>query len=143
LHWAALNGRKEIAELLLANKADVNAKNKYGATALLLAASTKGHKEIVEVLLAHGADANVKDKDGATPLLEAAVWGYKEIVELLLPRDRSAWPMESLQGMTSVSGVPSSVLDQIKSKAASQWPDDYEMQVYTVKKQTEAYLAIH
>ena len=34
LHWAALNGHKEVAELLLARKADVDAKNSNGRYSL-------------------------------------------------------------------------------------------------------------
>ena len=34
LHYAALKNHKDLAELLLANKADVNAKDNYGNTPL-------------------------------------------------------------------------------------------------------------
>jgi ankyrin repeat protein len=37
LHYAAFNGHKEIAELLIAKGADLNAKNNYGNTPLDLA----------------------------------------------------------------------------------------------------------
>ena len=32
LHWAALNGHKEVVQLLISNGADVNAKNSDGKT---------------------------------------------------------------------------------------------------------------
>ena len=67
LHWAALENNKEIAELLIAEGADVNAKRGDGFTPLHLFA-TWGHKEIIELLIAAGADVNAKDKDGGTPL---------------------------------------------------------------------------
>ena len=70
LHYAARDGQKEIAELLIAKGAGVNAKNKYGWTPLHNAAT--GHKEIVELLIAEGADVNTKIEvggyKGQTPL---------------------------------------------------------------------------
>ena len=80
LHYAVQLGHKEIVELLIANDADVNAKNKYGETPLLSAA-TKG---IAELLIAKGADVNAKDGNGRTPLHHAAWGGHKEIAELLI-----------------------------------------------------------
>jgi len=53
LHWAALEGHKGMAELLLANKADVNAKDNKGYTPLYYAAD-KGHKDVVDLLRQHG-----------------------------------------------------------------------------------------
>ena len=66
LHYAAWEGHKEVAELLLANGADVNAKTVGGWTPLHQAAwvdviGRGGHKEIVELLIAKGADLNAKD----------------------------------------------------------------------------------
>ena len=49
----------------------------------------------------------------------------------------------TLQGMTSASGVPQSAFDRIKSKAISEWPDKYDMQVYELKKQVEAYRSLN
>src|SRR5437899_1059282 len=70
LHLAAQNGHKDVAEVLLGNHADVNAKND-GTTPLHLAAH-EGYKDVVEVLLAHHADVNIKTDDGVTPLDVAA-----------------------------------------------------------------------
>jgi len=53
---AAEKGHKEIAELLIAKGADVNAKND-GRTPLHWAAE-KGHKETAELLIAEGAEVN-------------------------------------------------------------------------------------
>jgi len=44
---------KDVVELLLANKADVNAKDNSGKTPLHIAVS-KGHKDVVELLRQHG-----------------------------------------------------------------------------------------
>ncbi len=79
---AATSGEKAVAELLLANKADVNAKNNLGQTPLQSAAQW-GHKELAELLLANHADVNVKDVYGVTPLDAAEMNGHDDVAELL------------------------------------------------------------
>jgi cytohesin len=69
-------------ELLLANKADVNAKADNGG-APLHEAAYKGNREVAEVLLANKADVNAKDNAGNTPLHLAAASGNKDVAELL------------------------------------------------------------
>jgi len=70
-------------ELLLANKADVSVKDRFGLTPLHIAALS-GHKDVVELLLASKADVSAKDSFGQTPLFAAAFNGHKDVVELLL-----------------------------------------------------------
>ena len=53
LHIAAIGGQKEIAELLIAEGADVNAQRDDGWTPLMDAAQ-EGYMEIVELLRKHG-----------------------------------------------------------------------------------------
>ena len=68
---------------LLQAGADVNAKNKDGDTALMLAA-IRGPM-IVSVLLKAGADVNAKNNDGETALtLAADICPFPEVVSLLL-----------------------------------------------------------
>jgi hypothetical protein len=72
LHWATWDVHKALVEFLLANKAEVNAKDGIGRTPLYYAA---GHKDIVELLLTHGATVNIKRSDDMTPLYLAAMQG--------------------------------------------------------------------
>jgi len=65
LSAATAFGYKEIAELLIANGANVNAK--YDFRTPLHEAALAGHKETVELLIAKGANVNVKMKNGETP----------------------------------------------------------------------------
>jgi ankyrin repeat protein len=83
--WAAAKkGDARRVETLLAKGVDVNAKTRYGATALSFAAD-KGHVEVVKVLLRHKADVNVKDTFyKATPVTWALLNGHPAIVKLLI-----------------------------------------------------------
>ena len=72
LHDAAAYGHTEVAELLLAKGADVNAKaDGQGGATPLLAAAFNGWRDTAELLLAKGADINAKDLHGSTPLFMA------------------------------------------------------------------------
>jgi len=70
---------------LLAKGADVHARDKDGATALMIA-SAKGYWEVVGQLLAKGADVNAQDKDGETALMRASAAGHSEVVGQLLAK---------------------------------------------------------
>ena len=98
LHVAAQAGHKEVAELLLANRADVNAKDNRGMTPLHWAAQA-GHKEVAELLLANKADVNAKTKVGWTPLHWAAERGHKEVAKLLLA-SKAVVDLKDYIGMT-------------------------------------------
>jgi ankyrin repeat protein len=52
---ASTNGRLEVVQMLLAKKAVVNAKDKNGRTALMLA-SQGGHEEVKKLLVKAGAE---------------------------------------------------------------------------------------
>jgi len=84
LHVAIRQESAEIAELLLAHGADVNAKDKYGDTPLHTACHGRPI-ELVRILLKHGADVNAKSTTGHTPLHFAAFDTYgTEVASLLL-----------------------------------------------------------
>jgi uncharacterized protein len=83
LHWAANSGHKDVVELLLTNKAEVNAKDNNGGTPLLYA-TAGGRWNVAQLLLANKAEVNAKDNDGRSPLHWAASMGHKDMAELLL-----------------------------------------------------------
>jgi hypothetical protein len=80
---ASKTGLLETARLLLESGARVNLQDKYGITALILAALCN-HTEVVELLLKAGADVNLQDRDGKTALMYVSFNDYTEVVELLL-----------------------------------------------------------
>jgi len=84
LHEAVTGGHKDIADLLIAEGADVNAKEAKNRITPLHWAAWRGRKEIAELLIAKGADLNTKNKDGGTPLHNVAWKGHVEIAKLLI-----------------------------------------------------------
>jgi ankyrin repeat protein len=83
LFAAVTNDRKDVAEFLLSNKADVNAQDKDGKTPLVMAASAD-HKDMAQLLLDNKADVNAKAHNNNTPLHTAALMGHLDIVKFLL-----------------------------------------------------------
>ena len=83
LHEAAAKGQLIVAQFLLKNGADPNARRYSGFTPLHDAAMN-GHKSMVELLLDHGANVQAVDNSGDTPLHKAAERGYVSVVESLL-----------------------------------------------------------
>ena len=75
-----------VAERLIAQGADVNAKDNFGMTPLHSAAHA-GRMDMVELLIAKGADINATSNIGQTPLALAKAKGHTEISELLRKHD--------------------------------------------------------
>jgi hypothetical protein len=89
LFEAVRKGDATAVTSLLDKGADVNARFRYGQTALFKAAE-RGHTEVVKVLLARGADVTVKDTFyGATARTWAMDGGHIEVVRLLFEKDPS------------------------------------------------------
>ena len=95
---ASVYGHKDVAQILVDNKADVNKqddKYKYSALSLgkinsilklqlnwkllFYVAALHGHKDIIYIILAHKADLNARDADGSTALMN----GMQSIFHLI------------------------------------------------------------
>jgi ankyrin repeat protein len=101
LHYAASHGYVEIAKLLLAERADVNAKASKGDAPLHYAVRN-GHKETMQLLLSNNADVDIQDGIGRTPLYDAAANGQMEEVELLLAAKADV-NAKTLRGYTALT----------------------------------------
>jgi ankyrin repeat protein len=86
LFEAARSGDAVLVASLLDKGADVNAKFRYGQTALFKAAE-RGHANVVKLLLERGADATIRDTFySATAMTWALNKGHVEVVKLLLDK---------------------------------------------------------
>ena len=79
---ACSRGELSRADELIAAGADINARDRFGNTALAYAAGG-GHQQVVEMLLSCGADVGVKNNNGLTCLDLAAARGHTAIAALL------------------------------------------------------------
>ncbi|MCX8200116.1 MAG: ankyrin repeat domain-containing protein, partial [Candidatus Micrarchaeota archaeon] len=75
-------GNNELVKLLILYKADVNAKDSLGWTALMYAAD-KGMLEIASQLLDAGANAGIEDKSGNTARTYALMSKSHDVAKLL------------------------------------------------------------
>ena len=90
IHLAVLQNNIEGVEENIKAGTDLNAKDQFGSTPLIIAA-TFGRVEISKMLTDAGVDPNIKSNEGSTALHIASLFGRTEIVKYLLDRgaDRS------------------------------------------------------
>ncbi|XP_020903271.1 transient receptor potential cation channel subfamily A member 1, partial [Exaiptasia diaphana] len=99
LHQAALSNSHGIAEILINNGADVNARTNENRTPLMFAAK-RGGVDTVRLLLEKGADPTLKDIDGRTAVYDAI--GYPMTAEVIL-EDPKLDPMLTEKDLTGFS----------------------------------------
>jgi len=85
LMGVAFKGYDSIAETLLKTACDVNARNKSGQTALMMAALF-GRTAQIEMLLAAGARTDIADFEGRTAHSVARAQGHEIIARKLAPK---------------------------------------------------------
>jgi hypothetical protein len=93
LHVAAKSGYKEIAEVLLASGADVNAKDLYGGTPLDEAVCRK-RKDVAKLLRKHGGQLSVSMRFAlvSEPVIALGTWVTAPVAEI------AKWVSTSVRG---------------------------------------------
>ena len=85
--YARMNSIDDLQTAIM-NGADVNGKDRFGATPLHYAIAEK-RLEVISVLLKHGADVTAQDVDGRTPLHYAVENNLPKVAEELLKKNRA------------------------------------------------------
>ncbi|HMF00853.1 MAG TPA: ankyrin repeat domain-containing protein [Terriglobia bacterium] len=80
---AAMKGDKAALRYLIQQKADVNAPQVDGATAVHWAVY-RDDAEALDMLIAAGARVDVANREGVTPLHMASLYGHAAVIEMLL-----------------------------------------------------------
>jgi ankyrin repeat protein len=80
---AAMRGDKAAIRSLIQQKADINAPQPDGATAVHWAVY-KNDVEMLDLLIAAGAQVDLKNRHGVTPLHMASLYGHPNLIERLL-----------------------------------------------------------
>jgi ankyrin repeat protein len=104
LHQAVVAGDRAAVQKLIRSGADVNAANRYGVTALLLAAQ-RGRADLIDVLLKAGASvkaADAKLPEGQTLLMHASRTGNVASMKSLIAAGSSITARETRTGTTAV-----------------------------------------
>jgi len=105
LQVAALQGNVAAVRQHIEAGSDLNQKDAYGSTPLIVAA-TFGQTDVARALIDAGADMNITNNEGATPLHIAAFLCYCDIVQALLDHgaDKSAPDKAGSTALASVAG---------------------------------------
>jgi ankyrin repeat protein len=124
LHLAARNNQLEVARILIANGADVNAMSHHsiqsvGMTPLHAALLSYHHKEMVELLISRGADVNAGDTSKATPLHYAVRNDLMLDAKLLLANGAEVNARDSHSASPLHWAVGSHHLDMVKLLVSS------------------------
>ncbi|GAB5367358.1 hypothetical protein AAMO2058_001223500 [Amorphochlora amoebiformis] len=105
LIYGAMYGRVQIVRYLIEfGRANVNRRDKYGNTALILAAR-RNHLDTVRVLASCGANVNIPTTNGDTALTFAAWKNNVDVVRYLVEYGKAAINAQTKRGDTALSAA--------------------------------------
>ena len=102
LHWAAMNGDVELAQMLIVAGANVKATTRLGSYTPLYLASQQGHGNIVQALIKAGGDVRTGTPNGTTPLMVAAASGDVEAVRALIDAGADVNAKDGVRAQTPI-----------------------------------------
>jgi uncharacterized protein len=102
LHWAALSGDADLAQMLVYAGANVKAVTRLGHYTPLFLAAREGKPRAIPVLVKAGADPTQTTATGTTALMVAAQSGSLATVQALLDAGVDVNAVESVRGLNAV-----------------------------------------
>lgn len=117
IHEAAFLGDLQLLQAHLAADTDLNQRDEYGSTPLIIA-TTFGKTAAAQLLIEAGADLNATGADGGTPLHTAAFYCRTDIVKSLLAKGadhsiRNQYGSTALESVDAPFASVKPVYDQI------------------------------
>src|SRR5688500_2627517 len=114
LHYAALSGDAELAQMLLYAGANVGARTRIGGYTPLHLAAQVGHANVIAPLVAAGSPVTAVTATGATALMHAAHSGSTDAVRILIENGADPNVTETANGQTALMFAAADRVDVVK-----------------------------
>ncbi|MSO62322.1 MAG: ankyrin repeat domain-containing protein [Acidobacteria bacterium] len=123
LHWAAMSGDLELAQMLVFAGANVRATTRLGAYTPLFLASQQGHAPVIDALLKAGSDVKAGTPNGTSPLMVAAAAGKVDAVKALVDAGADVNGKDGVRAQTPVMYAAASNRADVITLLASRGAD--------------------
>ena len=102
LHWAAMKGDGEMAQMLIVAGANVRATTRIGSYTPLYLAAQQGSAAVIEAVVKAGGDPKAVTVNGTTPLMVAATSGRVDAVTVLVDHGADLNAKDTYRGQTAL-----------------------------------------